>query len=141
MEIALVDGRRARKVALAPLRRFLERLVALEPPRAGARGMAVALVSDRRMRALNRAFRGKDRATDVLSFPDRGAWLGDIAISVDRARAQAKERGDTPAREIRTLLVHGYLHLNGYDHERDDGAMMRRQRALVARLVGGRSAR
>ena len=135
MEIALVDRQRARKVALAPLRRYLERLVAAEPPREGARGMAVALVSDRGMRALNRAFRGQDAPTDVLSFPDGGAWLGDIAISVDRALAQARRRGATPARGIRTLLVHGYLHLNGYDHETDDGAMMRRQRSLVARLA------
>jgi probable rRNA maturation factor len=140
LEIEVVNRQRARKIPLASWRRFLERLVALAGARRGATGFAVAFVSDRSMRALNRSFRGKDATTDVLSFPAAGAWLGDIAVSIDCARAQAAERGHSLAREVRVLLVHGYLHLNGHDHEIDGGKMMRRQRELLARLEreGGR---
>ena len=136
LEIDVVNQQRARKLALAPVRRILRRLTDLEPARDGARGFAVAFVSDRRMRTLNRVFRGRDATTDVLSFPGDGWWLGDIAISVERANAQARETDRSLSREIRMLLVHGYLHLNGYDHETDNGTMMRRQRALLARIEG-----
>ena len=92
---------------------------------AAARGdVCVALVSDRRMRALNRQFRGKDYATDVLSFPsdDRG-FLGDIVIAEGVAKRQAKEHGHSLKIELQTLALHGLLHLLGYDHETDDGRM------------------
>lgn len=134
LEIEVVDRQRGRTIALGTVRRFLARLVALQPARDEARGFTVAFVSDARMRALNRAFRGRDTTTDVLSFPCDGSWLGDIAISPARAYAQAHERGHARGRELRTLLVHGYLHLNGYDHAVDGGRMLRRQRALLARL-------
>ncbi len=103
--------------------------------------LAVCLVSDRRMRELNRRFRDRDATTDVLSFPsgapdpDGGHHLGDIVVSVQRADAQARERGHDLSRELRILLIHGYLHLLGYDHELDGGRMLRLQRRLVRRLV------
>src|SRR6185295_2985082 len=78
----------------------------------------IAFVSDKRIRELNRQFRGIDRATDVLSFPADGpdeANLGDIAISVETAAAQAKENGLSFDDEIAQLILHGLLHLSGYD--------------------------
>jgi len=75
------------------------------------------------MRTLNRRFRGKDRSTDVLSFPASPPLLGDIAISVPYAARQARRRREPVGREIDRLLVHGYLHLLGYDHETDSGEM------------------
>lgn len=134
-EITVVNRQRSRKVATAPLRRFLGRIREAVPTR-GA-GVAVALVSDGAMRGMNRAFRGQDRTTDVLSFPSDGPdHLGDIAISVPRAAAQAREAGHPLSRELRVLLLHGYLHLAGYDHETDGGTMMRLQRRLETRLLG-----
>src|SRR5687767_1295648 len=94
---------------------------------ASARGdVCVALVSDLRMRALNRQFRGKDRVTDVLSFPaqTRG-FLGDIVIASGVAKKQAKAAGHSLNIEFRVLALHGLLHLLGYDHDSDDGKMAR----------------
>jgi probable rRNA maturation factor len=108
-------------------------LAGVAPPR--ARGsVTVALVSDQRVRALNRQFRGKDRATDVLSFPagERGR-LGDIVIALGAARAQALEAGHPLGTELRVLALHGLLHLLGYDHERDSGRMARVEARLRAR--------
>jgi probable rRNA maturation factor len=94
---------------------------------ASARGdVCLALISDRRMRALNRQFRGKDHATDVLSFPsDERGFLGDIVIAAGMAKRQAKEHGHSLKIEVQTLALHGLLHLLGYDHETDDGRMAR----------------
>ena len=99
---------------------------------ASARGdVCVALISDRRMRALNRQFRGKDHATDVLSFPsDERGFLGDIVIAEGVAKRQAKEHGHSLKTEVRTLALHGLLHLLGYDHETDDGRMARAEARL-----------
>ena len=99
---------------------------------AKARGdLSVAIVSDRRMRALNRQFRGKDMVTDVLSFPseDRG-FLGDIVIAAGVAARQAKDAGHSVQTELRVLSLHGLLHLLGYDHETDDGQMARAEARL-----------
>ena len=109
---------------------------------AGARGeVTVALVSDGRMRALNRSYRGKDYATDVLSFPataSRGAtgyptYLGDIVIATGVAERQADDAGHSVGTELRILALHGLLHLLGYDHETDDGQMARVERKLRRR--------
>ncbi|HEX6164926.1 MAG TPA: rRNA maturation RNase YbeY [Vicinamibacterales bacterium] len=92
-----------------------------------ARGeLCIALVSDKRMRALNRQFRGKDKVTDVLSFPsgERG-FMGDIVIAAAVARKQAAAAGHSVQTEIRILALHGLLHLLGHDHEQDDGKMAR----------------
>jgi probable rRNA maturation factor len=94
------------------------------------------------MRTLNRRYRRKDRTTDVLAFPAGGGGeplLGDIVISVPYASRQARRRGEPVSREIERLLVHGLLHLSGYDHETDDGEMdaleskMRRRLGLEER--------
>jgi len=94
---------------------------------AAARGdVCVALVSDARMRALNRQFRGKDRVTDVLSFPaETRGFLGDVVIAAGVAKKQAKAAGHSLNTEIRVLTLHGLLHLLGYDHSSDDGKMAR----------------
>jgi probable rRNA maturation factor len=99
---------------------------------ASARGeVCVALISDRRMRALNRQFRGKARATDVLSFrSDERGFLGDIVIAGGVAKRQAKEHGHSLKIEVQTLALHGLLHLLGYDHETDDGRMARAEARL-----------
>jgi probable rRNA maturation factor len=99
--------------------------------RLGRAELSILLVSDREMRTLNRRWRGRDRATDVLSFPQddgRGAILGDVVISVDTARRQAAEQGTPLRRETGRLLIHGLLHLLGYDHERSAGEALRMQR-------------
>jgi len=95
----------------------------------------IAFVSDKRIRELNRQFRGVDKATDVLSFPaEEQANLGDIAVSVDTAAMQAKENGLTLDDEIAQLILHGLLHLCGYDHETDNGEMNRLELRLRRRL-------
>jgi probable rRNA maturation factor len=127
-------------------RRRLQRVVrhALRRQRgAGGTAIGVALVSDRAMQALNRAFLHRDRPTDVLAFPagarkaqvpGRGGYLGDVVISVDRARVQARAAGHPVGSEIALLAVHGVLHLMGYDDHRPREAvrMTRRQRTLLA---------
>jgi probable rRNA maturation factor len=108
-------------------------LASIAPSR--ARGtVTVAIVSDARVRALNRQYRRKDKATDVLSFPsgERG-YLGDVVIAAGVAARQAHEAGHTLATELRVLALHGLLHLLGYDHERDDGRMARLERRLRRR--------
>jgi probable rRNA maturation factor len=128
-------------VAGAPGPAHVRRLLAqaarasrVSPARGRGRGeVSVLFCADRRMRSLNRRYRGKDRSTDVLAFPagsDGGAFLGDIVISVPYASREARRRAEPGRREIDRLLVHGLLHLMGYDHETDDGEM----EALEARV-------
>jgi probable rRNA maturation factor len=84
------------------------------------------ITTDAELQRLNRTFRGKDYPTDVLSFPTcDGTHLGDIAISYQRARAQARDFGHSTDLEIRVLMLHGVLHLIGMDHETDSGRMAR----------------
>ncbi len=97
---------------------------------ASARGeVTIALVSDARMRTLNRSYRNKDYATDVLSFPSfaKGTaaetFLGDIVIATGVAQRQADEVGHPVSTELKVLALHGLLHLLGYDHETDKGEM------------------
>jgi probable rRNA maturation factor len=107
-----------------------------------AAGATVAFVSDRAMRELNRMWRGKRVTTDVLSFPAEqaefekvaGSSLGDIAISIEQAARQAKQHGLSFENEIAQLIVHGLLHLSGYDHETDHGEMNRLELKLRKRL-------
>jgi len=103
----------------------------------------VVVTSSAEMRALNKRFRGKDQATDVLSFPvaaDAAAdTVGEIAISREIAAQNARALGHTVAEEIKILALHGILHLRGYDHEHDRGEMARhesRLRALLRLPVG-----
>jgi probable rRNA maturation factor len=83
------------------------------------------ITGDAELRLLNLTYRSKDYATDVLSFPGEGPYLGDIAISLARARAQARQYGHTIEDEVRILMLHGLLHLKGMDHESDAGEMAR----------------
>ena len=110
--------------------------------------VSVLLTTDGEIRRLNRRFRGKNKATDVLSFPSlthvskngrhgapsRLEIAGDLAISVDTARKQAAGMGHLVSIEIKVLMLHGLLHLAGYDHETDDGEMERREVSLRKRL-------
>ena len=94
----------------------------------GESSATIAFVSDKRIRELNRQFRGIDKATDVLSFPADETDelnLGDIAISTETAATQAKENGLSFDDEIAQLILHGLLHLSGHDHETDNGEMNR----------------
>lgn len=106
---------------------------------AGLRGSVNVLVtSNAEMTSLNRRFRGKDKATDVLSFPAARdvakEFAGDIAISADIATQSATSLGHAPAVEVKILTLHGILHLRGYDHERDNGKMARREQELRREL-------
>jgi probable rRNA maturation factor len=96
------------------------------------------LSGDGAVRTLNARYRGKDKATDVLSFPGPGGseGLGDIVISVETAERNARDLGRTLAQELDILALHGFLHVLGYDHETDDGTMERTERRLRRRLLG-----
>jgi len=101
--------------------------------------VSVLLTSDKAIRKLNRQFRGKNKTTDVLSFPaaklihnEKNA--GDLAISIDTARKQAAQQGHALTCELKILMLHGLLHLAGYDHETDAGRMARREAALRAKF-------
>jgi probable rRNA maturation factor len=136
----------------AALRRFAR---VLETEVAKGRAFDCLIAGDAELRRLNREFRGKDYATDVLSFPvappifaggafegwlqptagkTGGATLGDIAISLARAREQARRLGHKTEEEVRILMLHGLLHLLGMDHETDGGRMARAERRWRTRL-------
>jgi len=104
----------------------------------GVRGaVTVLLTSSRELRRLNFRFRGKAHATDVLSFPPLVAsqdFAGDVAISLDIAAQNARELGHSLPEEVQILILHGLLHLAGYDHERDNGTMASREVRLRRRL-------
>jgi probable rRNA maturation factor len=118
----------------------LERFMLRARRAAGLRGTANVLVtSNHVMRSFNRQFRGKDKATDVLSFPAldslpangrKASHTGEIAISAEIAAQNASRFGHSPAEEVKILALHGILHLAGYDHERDNGEMARKEMKL-----------
>jgi len=116
------------------LRRFLQRAQSA----VGLTGeVHVLLTDDAALRRLNRLFRGKDKATDVLSFPasrEATGMAGDLAISLDHAQQQASAFGHTLVEEVKILLLHGLLHLAGEDHETDSGQMAAREATLRAKL-------
>lgn len=121
--------------------------------RRGRREFNVCFVDDRTIKRLNAQYRGKPKATDVLSFPWQGSngargaaasefagFLGDVVISVDAARRNARREGHSTANEIRWLILHGVLHLLGYDHATDRGEMTVLELSLRKRLgiAGGK---
>jgi probable rRNA maturation factor len=121
----------------------LDRFVARARKAAGLKGTVnILLTSSAEMKSLNRRFRGKDKPTDVLSFPAepnlrsnaRPPLAGEIAISAEIASHNARNLGHSPAEEIKILVLHGLLHLRGYDHECDNGQMARREKQLRAKL-------
>ena len=145
--IDVVNLQRKVKVELATYRTYINELVAAVPETSDCT-FSVAFIADSRMKQLNELFRGKNTSTDVLSFPwseppasaggqladdDSTNWppahaggsdfLGDIVISAEQAQKQAAENGLTLENEIKQLILHGLLHLLGYDHETDDGEM------------------
>jgi probable rRNA maturation factor len=137
----------------APIQRFAR---TLQKEVAKGRPFDTLIAGDAELRRLNRDFRGKDYPTDVLSFPafagqalpptnpaygrvlrtssGSGAFLGDLAISLGRARAQAREFGHPIEHEVQILMLHGVLHLMGHDHETDSGAMARAEKRWRAKL-------
>src|SRR5215204_729250 len=155
----VVNLQRKVKIDSSLFKEFSSRLSAVVDE-AEQNEFSVAFVSDRRMKELNKFFRGKDSTTDVLSFlqePDEfvqsagfspsldeeerdesstlnGGYLGDIAISVEQAERQANENKLTLENEIKQLILHGVLHLCGYDHETDDGEMNERELELRHKL-------
>jgi probable rRNA maturation factor len=132
--IEVVNRQRRLKVETQAWVDFTARVLdALEKSGSSA---TIAFVSDKAIRQLNQQFRGIDKATDVLSFPDDGPDenLGDIAISVETAAMQAKENGLSFNGEIAQLILHGLLHLSGYDHETDNGEMNRLELRLRKKL-------
>lgn len=156
--ISVINLQRKVKLDTARFRTYIDSLAsAVREAKSGT--FSVAFISDRRMKELNQFFRGIDNTTDVLSFPheqdefegkshafpresDEGrahegvtpAYLGDIVISVEQAQRQAKENGLTLDNEIKQLILHGLLHLCGYDHETDDGEMNKRELELRRKL-------
>ena len=148
MIVAVTDGR-GRRIADRGLARWLAGVL---PVRLHGE-VAIALVTDAHIRKLNRQYRGKDYATDVLSFPaeagprttDHGPrFFGDIVIATGVARRQARAAGHPERTELRVLALHGFLHLLGYDHDdpHDHGRMaraearLRRRGGLPAGLIG-----
>lgn len=137
--VNLVNLQRKIPLDLDVLVRFGEKTKVVEE--AAGKSFSVAFVSDRRMRQLNDLFRGKNSPTDVLSFPhepdefdpDKNN-LGDIVISTEQAQKQAAENGLDFETEIKQLILHGLLHLCGYDHETDNGEMNARELELREQL-------
>ena len=127
-------------IGLDSIRKFASRLSS-EVAEAEGKEFCIAFVPDERMRQLNEMFRGKDSTTDVLSFPNEHAEfepdknsLGDIVISAEQAQKQAAENGLSLEGEISQLILHGVLHLCGYDHETDGGEMNTRELQLREKL-------
>ena len=138
--IEVVNRQRKMPLDCERWRKFVEKTWQVIPT--SAEGVTVAFVSDRAMRELNRLWRHKQGTTDVLSFPVEqdefekmeGSSLGDVVISVEQAARQAKENGLTLEQEIAQLILHGLIHLCGYDHATDDGEMNKLELRLRRRL-------
>ena len=132
--IEVVNRQKIRKLYVVPWIKRVEKM--LDVIGKAESSVTVAFVSDQKIRELNRQFRNVDKATDVLSFPSDSSdgEMGDIAISIETAARQAKENGLTLDGEIAQLLLHGLLHLSGYDHETDNGEMDRLELRLRKKL-------
>jgi probable rRNA maturation factor len=136
-----VDNRTSQQPDTEALAELVDRV--LDAQGATDDEVAIILVDPEPMRVLNREYRSKDEVTDVLAFPiderdelptGMPRLLGDVVICLDRCAEQAGEQGHTPGAELVVLAVHGVLHLLGYDHETDDGAMLRLQDGLTGDL-------
>jgi probable rRNA maturation factor len=138
--IEIVNRQRTHKIDGQAWRDFSARALAATAD--SNRTVTIVFVSDAGIKKFNRQFRGKNIATDVLSFPTEAedfeeanlSHLGEIIISAQRAAAQARENGLTFRNEVQQLILHGLLHLCGYDHETDDGEMNRRELKLRRKL-------
>lgn len=134
--IEIVNSQRKIKLDWRIFQVFAEKIIETVEE-TGNKSVAIAFVSDRKMRELNNQFRGKNSTTDVLSFPFEADefetdenTLGDIVISVEQAARQAAENNLDFETEIKQLILHGILHLCGYDHETDKGEMNKRELRL-----------
>ncbi len=137
--IEVVNQQRYRRIDREYWVRFAQK--ALNLVSRDRKGLTIAFVSNQRMRSLNKSFRGLNKTTDVLSFPTEGDAfrepddnLGDVAISVEQAENQALANGMEFEQEIAQLILHGLLHLCGYDHETDNGEMNRLEIRLRKKL-------
>lgn len=151
----ILNRQKQLEVNLAALRAYVGRL--RDALRLGRREFNICFVNDRAISRLNAGFRGRSRPTDVLSFPWQEAgrragngnaqlelknYLGDVVISVEAARRNARAEGHSIENELRWLILHGLLHLLGYDHETDQGEMTALELSLRERLDrAGRSAK
>jgi probable rRNA maturation factor len=138
--LEIVNNQRKFKLESKTFREFAGRAID-SIVEAESKSATIAFVSDRKMRELNNDFRGIDATTDVLSFPFCADEfeaaennLGDVVISVEQAQRQALENDLTLETEIKQLILHGILHLCGYDHETDNGEMNRREIELREKL-------
>lgn len=138
--ILIAPSIRAKFGRSAFTKRGLEEFLAKAVIAARIKGsVSVLLTGDSEIQRLNHDFRGKNKATDVLSFPageplGRARVAGDLAISVETATREADRRGHPLALELRILLLHGVLHLAGFDHEKDSGEMARKENLLRKKL-------
>ena len=131
--IEVVNRQRSKKVDTETWSRFAGN--ALKAIGKHGSSATIAFVSDKNIHKLNKQFRNVDKPTDVLSFPaGEETNLGDIAISIETAAAQAKENGLSFETELAQLILHGLLHLCGYDHETDNGEMNRLELRLRKKL-------
>jgi probable rRNA maturation factor len=133
--VVVLNRQRRRHIDAPRLRRVLRK--AGRALRASGE-VSVVLAGDRLLRRLNREYRGRDRPTDVLSFPGPGGegGLGDVVISVPSAARNSRRQGHGVQRELDILALHGFLHVLGYDHETDDGTMDRLEERLRRELEG-----
>jgi probable rRNA maturation factor len=139
--VEVLDRTRGSPVTAAEVRRLLRKAGECVGSPEGEVG--VLLTRDPEIRELNRRFRRKARATDVLAFPDGtcnpeiGPRIGDIVISLPAARRNARRAGHPLRKEVACLLIHGFLHLMGYDHEVDGGEMAALESEIRRRLIRG----
>lgn len=146
MSVDLLQKKRARKVPPRRIKRTAQKILSILKRERSE--LSVALVGDREIEKLNRKYRNQPKPTDVLSFPagellaGRHPLLGDVVISVERAEEQAKAGGWTLDEEIDRLLIHGILHLLGYDHERSkkEALVMRSMEKKISRALCGKKA-
>ena len=138
--LEIINNQRKVKIDAKAFEEFAGKVVEKISQTSG-RFLTIAFVSDKKMRLFNKTFRGKDTTTDVLSFPFEAEEfeagdnnLGDIFISLEQAKRQAEENNLTFEMEIRQLILHGILHLCGFDHETDAGEMNRLELKLREKL-------
>jgi probable rRNA maturation factor len=139
LDLKLINLQRKVSITNSQFDAFLEQCGKIDE--VSGNTFSVAVVSDSRMKQLNQLFRGKNLTTDVLSFPHHPdefdpdkSNLGDIVISAEQAQKQAAENGLDLDAEIKQLILHGVLHLCGFDHETDDGEMNARELELREKL-------
>lgn len=136
----IINNQRKIKISRQIFEKFAGNLIS-QIPETKNKSFTVAFISDKKMRELNKQFRGKDKTTDVLSFPFQpdefetdANNLGDIVISAEQAEKQSAENDLDLETEVKQLILHGVLHLCGYDHETDTGEMNSRELELREKL-------